>query len=240
MVVGEKIPEEEVPESFFRGLSRARRGSLSDEVLYRSREAIIHGRLRPGVRLSEAKLATAFGVSRGPVREALVQLQKEGLVQMERHRGARVARLSREDVEELYELRYDLERLAAKRAVRLASEEELGEMREVVAAYEAAVGERAVRESVDLDMRFHDLIYRGAHHTRLYSCWATLLRSQIHAFVFSRSVVDPDYMVPCISEHWALYEAIQNREKERAVNLVFHHLSTAYERLVERPSEWSE
>lgn len=237
---GIKVGEDLASESVFPELSQARRASLSDEVLDLSRDAIIYGHFKPGYRLSESRLAEAFGVSRGPVREALTQLKKEGLVQIERHRGARVARISEEDVEELYELRCDLERLAAKRAVRLATAEEIEEMKSVSSAYEEAARSREVRESVDLDMRFHDLIYKSAHHTRLYSCWSTLLRSQIHAFVFSRSVIDPGYMVPCVSEHSAIYEAIRDRDREKAVEHVFHHLSTAYQRLVKLPFEWSE
>ncbi len=59
----------------------------------------------------------------------------------------------------------------------------------------------AVQEAVDLDMEFHDSIFRNARHNRLYSCWSNLLRSQIHAFVLSCSPVDPGYMVPCVPEH---------------------------------------
>lgn len=208
-----------------RDLLPAQRKSLSDEVLDRLREGIVRGHFRPGHRLSESMLADAFGVSRGPVREALSQLQQEGLVALERHKGATVTRMSREDVEELYELRIDLERLAVKRAVRLISAGELEKMGSVVSAYREAVEGGIVQEAVDLDMRFHDLIYRAAHHTRLYSCWSTLLRSQIHAFVFSRSVADPGYMIPCVSERAAIHEAIEARDRDRAVELVFYHLS---------------
>lgn len=72
------------------GLSPASRKSLSEEVLDRLREAIVRGRFEPGSRLSESVLAEAFGVSRGPVREALSHLQQEGLVELQRHRAARV------------------------------------------------------------------------------------------------------------------------------------------------------
>jgi DNA-binding GntR family transcriptional regulator len=125
-------------------------------------------------------------------------LQQEGLVRLERHRGAKVNRISREDVEELYELRVDLERLAAKRAARLATDDEFSEMGSVADAYGRAVDGGPVQEAVDLDIRFHDLIYRAARHTRLYSCWSNLLRSQIHAFILSSSLEDPSYMIPCV------------------------------------------
>lgn len=219
------------------GLSPASRKSLSEEVLDRLREAIVRGRFEPGSRLSESVLAEAFGVSRGPVREALSHLQQEGLVELQRHRAARVSEISREDVAELYELRRDLERFAVKRAVRLVGAEELAEMGRVVAAYGRAVEGGYVQEAVDLDMEFHGLIYEAARHARLRACWANLRRSQIHAFVLSSSLADPGYMVPCVAEHAAIRAALQARDREGALRLVDRHLGGAYERLLETPLE---
>lgn len=218
-----------------RDLSPAQRKSLSDEVLDRLRQAIVRGRLRPGHHLGESTLAEAFGVSRGPVREALSQLQQEGLVVLERHKAARVTRISMEDVEELYELRVDLEKLAVKRAARLMSVGELEEMGSVVVAYGEAVEGDAVEEAVDLDMQFHDSIFRGARHNRLYGCWSNLLRSQIHAFVLSCSLVDPGYMVPCVPEHAEIRDALESRDRDLAVDLIEHHLSSAHGRMMQIP-----
>jgi DNA-binding GntR family transcriptional regulator len=219
------------------GMSLAQKKTLSEEVLDRMREAIVRGRFRPGDRLNEAALAGAFGVSRGPVREALSQLQQEGLVRVERHRGARVSRISAEDVEELYELRVDLELFAAKRAVRLISAGELEAMGAVVSGYGRAVEAGEVPEAVDLDMKFHDLIYRAARHTRLYGCWTNLLRSQIHAFVLSYSLADSSYMAPCVAEHAAIRDALETRDRDRVLYLVERHLSDAYERMMQMPLE---
>ena len=218
-----------------RDLSPAPRVSLADEVLDRLRQEIVRGSFKPGQHLSESRLASAFGVSRGPVREALSQLQQEGLVKVERHRGTRVNGISAEDVEELYELRVDLERFAIKRAVRLVTSEELDEMQEVVAAYGRAVEDGDVSEAVDFDMEFHGLIYKVARHTRLYSCWTNLLRSQIHAFILSNSLADSSYMAPCVAEHAEIRGALEDRDKERAVGLIEKHLSDAYERLMKMP-----
>jgi len=226
-----------VSKGILQSLAPASRKSLSEEVRDRLREAIVRGRFEPGSRLSESELAEAFGVSRGPVREALSGLQQEGLVHLQRHKAARVSEISKEDVAELYELRKDLERFAVKRAVRLATAEELAEMGTVAAAYGLAVKGGAVQEAVDLDMRFHDLIYEAARHARLRACWTSLLRSQIHAFVLSSSLVDPGYMVPCVPEHAAIRDALRARDKEGALRLVDLHLDGAFERLLERPLE---
>ena len=229
--------EAESLKSVLQDLSLTQKKTLSEEVLDRVREAIVSGRFRPGDGLSESMLATAFGVSRGPVREALSQLQQEGLVVIERYRGAKVTRISQEDVEELYELRADLERFAVKRAARLISAGELEKMGAVVSAYREAVEGGSVQEAVDLDMRFHDLIYRAGQHTRLYSCWSTLLRSQIHAWILSCSFVDPSYMIPCVTEHQAIHDALKAHDRDRAVELIEQHLGDAYERLTQMPFE---
>src|SRR5579884_3034520 len=91
---------------------------LSDEVVDRLREAILGGLFAPGDRLREEQLAEALGVSRGPVRNALLQLEREGMVVRRRNRGAIVARLSREDLEEVFSLRLAIEPVACAWAAR--------------------------------------------------------------------------------------------------------------------------
>jgi DNA-binding GntR family transcriptional regulator len=213
----------------------APRKSLSDEVLDRLRGAIIRGQLKPGQRLNETMLATTLDVSRGPVREALTQLAREGLVVLQRHKGATVARLSQEEIEEIYELRVALERLAMERAVRLATDEDIAAMESVIAALEQPAQAGEMHEVLDLDMKFHDLIYRTARHSRLYTCWPNL-RSQIHAFLFSRTTAaNKSYLKLVVSEHSALLDAIKARNKEEAVRLIENHLSDAYERMMQLP-----
>jgi DNA-binding transcriptional regulator YhcF (GntR family) len=114
------------------GLSLSNRRSLSDDVVDLLRAALVRGTFEPGQHLNEAGLAEKLGVSRGPIREAFVELQREGLLTLERHRGARVNRLSRTDIDEIYELRKALERLAVERAVRQATEDDFAAMSDVV------------------------------------------------------------------------------------------------------------
>src|SRR5215212_5618908 len=120
-------------------LSPAVKRSLADDVVDRLRDAIFHGSYKPGEPLREEQLAAMLDVSRGPVREALVQLEREGLVIVRRHRGATVARLSRADLEEVYSLRLAIERLAMQRAARYAADRDFATMEEVLAAFDAAL-----------------------------------------------------------------------------------------------------
>jgi DNA-binding GntR family transcriptional regulator len=206
------------------------RRSLSEDVLDRLRAAIVRGTLGPGHHLSEVALAETFGVSRGPIREAFAELEREGLLTIERHRGARVTRLSRDDVEEIYQLRRALERLAMERAVRLSEAGDMRDMDEVLADLRRAVKEKDVHRVVDLDVAFHDLVYRAARHTRLYLAWTTL-RPQIATFLHSRAMDSNDYLKKAVAEHTALRDVLRSKDAARSIDMIDDHLRSAYERL---------
>ena len=206
--------------------------SLADDVVDRLRDAIFHGSFKPGEALREEQLAAMLDVSRGPVREALVQLEREGLVLVRRHRGATVARLSRSDLEDVYSLRLALERLAIQRAARYATDQDFAAMEAVLAAFDVALSRGpSEKEVAELDVRFHDLIYQAARHQRLYDCWANL-KSQIYIFLLSRNVADPDFRDITVKSHAALLDAIRTRDEARATTEIEGHLRGAYDRVV--------
>jgi DNA-binding GntR family transcriptional regulator len=206
--------------------------SLADDVVDRLRDAIFHGSFKPGEALREEQLAAMLDVSRGPVREALVQLEREGLVIVRRHRGATVARLSRSDLEDVYSLRLALERLAIQRAARYATEQDFTAMEAVLLAFDVALSRGpSEKEVAELDVRFHDLIYQAARHQRLYDCWANL-KSQIYIFLLSRNVADPDFRAVTVKAHADLLTAIRTRDEDRATIEIEDHLRGAYERVV--------
>jgi DNA-binding GntR family transcriptional regulator len=206
--------------------------SLADDVVDRLRDAIFHGSFKPGEALREEQLAAMLDVSRGPVREALVQLEREGLVLVRRHRGATVARLSRSDLEDVYSLRLALERLAIQRAARYATDQDFAAMEAVLAAFDVALSRGpSEKEVAELDVRFHNLIYQAARHQRLYDCWANL-KSQIYIFLLSRNVADPDFRDITVKSHAALLDAIRTRDEARATTEIEGHLRGAYDRVV--------
>jgi DNA-binding GntR family transcriptional regulator len=207
--------------------------SLADDIVDRLRSAILNGTFKPGQPLREEQLAASLDVSRGPVREALVQLEREGLVIVRRHRGATVARLSRADVEEVYSLRLALERLAMRQAVQHATEEDFAAMEGVLDEIRAAFARGPTEQAIaDLDVRFHDLIYQAAHHQRLYDCWANL-RAQIYIFLLSRNVANPDFRVVTVQSHSDLLAVLRSRDEARAVQEIEAHLLGAYQRVIQ-------
>jgi DNA-binding GntR family transcriptional regulator len=214
--------------------------NLADEVTDRLRDAILNGQFKPGQMLREEQIASMLDLSRGPVREALVRLEREGLVQVRRHRGTIVAQLSRADVEEVYSLRLALERLAVQQAVRHATDEDFAAMEQVIMAFDVALAQEPSEHQIArLDLQFHDLIYRAARHQRLYDCWANL-RSQIYIFLLSRNIANPDFREITLKGHSAIVDLLRLRDEARAIQAIEEHVRAAYERIMvdyEQPAD---
>lgn len=212
-------------------LSQPLHRGLAADIALRLRTAILYGYFGPGERLREEALAKSMSVSRGPIREAFGQLEREGLVVIQRNRGTFVARLTREDAEEIYSLRRVLERLAIQRAIARATDAQLDAMQQVIAAMAAAT-ERGIteQEAAELDVAFHEILYQASDHKRLYDCWVNL-RRQIHILLLSRNVADADYRVVTVSSHQVILDALRERDEERALALIEDHLRGSYERV---------
>ncbi len=204
--------------------------SLSNMVVKVLREMISQGHFQPGQHLKETELATALNVSRGPIREALTQLESEGHVELRRHRGAFVSRLTRVDVEEVHSLRAAIERLAAERACVRMGPAEFAAMDAVLAEMDAADADVKPEEVVRLDLQFHDIIYAACDHQRVQRVW-TSIRSQVSFFLHTRNVAFPDFAAVGYPEHLQLRNALALADPAAARDAVDEHLSGAYERL---------
>ncbi|RSN21217.1 GntR family transcriptional regulator [Amycolatopsis sp. WAC 04169] len=202
----------------------ARRRGLADEVADRVRDAIFGGAYPPGAQLREVELSEALGVSRGPVREALLKLEREGLVRSEWHRGAIVTTLSDVDVAELDSLRSALEQLAVRLVVANAPEVELAAIDEVVDRMDRA---RDEHEMVRCDIDFHDAVYAASGHRRLVEAWQAI-RSQVYLFLLTRIGVSSDgYLANIPAEHRRLASALRARDGEKALELFAVHRGQA-------------
>ncbi|EMD25158.1 regulatory protein GntR [Amycolatopsis azurea DSM 43854] len=202
----------------------ARRRGLADEVADRVRDAIFGGAYPPGAQLREVELSAALGVSRGPVREALLKLEREGLVRSEWHRGAIVTTLSDVDVAELDSLRSALEQLAVRLVVAKASDADLAVIDEVVERMDRA---RDEHEMVRCDIDFHDAVYAASGHRRLVEAWQAI-RSQVHLFLLTRIGVNAEgYLAGIPEEHRRLASALRERDGEKALELFAAHRGQA-------------
>lgn len=187
------------------------------------RTEIIEGRLHPNERLVEAELAERLGVGRTAVRTALARLEHEGLVELERHRGARVRVVTMSEAVEILEVRAVLEGLVVRRAAVNAVPADIDELREIV----AEMGR--LRQAGDL-LAVSD--YNAALHRRLLEIAAhatagrliSSLRSQLVRFEY-RTILLPSRSEHSLSEHTAIVEAVAAGDPDAAETAMRTHLS---------------
>lgn len=214
------------------GIRPAKRTGLAGEVAVSIRQAIFDGVIKVGDRLGEVEIAQQLDVSRGPVREALVQLRQEGLVSLELHRGASVITLSPSDVLELATLRTTLESFAIERAALLRTEDDLASFRRIIREMTVAVEAADEHRLTQLDIAFHDAVYLAAKHDRLTNAWGTI-RSQMLLFLLTRAKANQDYLTIAVAEHTELLELIESGDATGAREALSAHASGAYDRLVQ-------
>ena len=223
------------------GLGLASRRVLSDVVTDDLRQAIVEHDLEPGRRISEDELAAQMGVSRGPIREALARLEREGLITIERHRGARVASWSEKDIEEIYSMRSVLEELAIEWACKNATVADLAAMDEVLTRYgKLTEKQRTPREVSKIDLDFHSALFAAAHHERLFKAWE-VLRSQIHAFlVYTWSQdekVNKEFLPAWGPDHLQLLEIIRTKQSAKAKTIIHDHVERGAKRVLKHFKE---
>lgn len=140
---------------------------LSEQLRDLIEERIATGFYMPGARLDESELASEFGVSRTPVREALFQLEMSGLIEIRPRRGAIVKNLTPQELYEMFEVMAELESMCARLASRRMSEPEVIALRKAHDACEEARLEGNPDKYYQLNKIFHESIYKGSHNTFL-------------------------------------------------------------------------
>jgi DNA-binding GntR family transcriptional regulator len=217
------------------GLGIATRRVLADVVTDDLRDAIIAHELEPGRRLAEDDLANQMGVSRGPVREALARLEREGLVVIERHKGARIASWGRGDVEEIFSLRLVLEQLAIEWACKNATAADIAALDAPIKEFrKLADKQRNMKIVSKLDLEFHSAIFSAAHHDRLFRAWE-ILRSQIHSFLIYTwtrdELINNSLMNSWDKDHQIFVDIIKKRDVERGLKEIKAHVERGLSRV---------
>jgi DNA-binding GntR family transcriptional regulator len=205
------------------------RTSLGDVVAERLREAILNDQLSPGQHLREEEISETLDVSRGPVRDALLMLEREGLVNLSRHRGATVVELSLEDLGEVYSMRSALEQLAIQLAIRRHEAGDIDRLEASLGNLQTAMRKKITEQAAArLDVDFHDAIFRAAHHDRLYKSWSNI-RMQVYWFMLSRNVAGPEWRGSQVANHRGLLDLILAGNEVKAADAIGAHLRSSYE-----------
>jgi DNA-binding GntR family transcriptional regulator len=184
------------------------------------RRMIQKGELPPGTRLRQADIASRFGTSTTPVREAFMMLAREGVVRQDAHRGVVVFEPSRDELNETYEIREALEVLATELAAKNLTDDDLGGLETIVTQMRSAKPARYV----ELNRDFHRRIYAAAARPRLLEMIEQLRDIASSYIGLTVADYDPDYRDAVQAEHQAILEALGKRDARRAGRFVRDHL----------------
>ncbi|WP_148040112.1 GntR family transcriptional regulator [Cryobacterium tepidiphilum] len=202
--------------------------NLGAQVAQRLREMILRRDLPDGMRLVEEELAGRFDVSRGPIRDALKQLEREGLVAV-RKRAAYVVGLTAEDIGHLYDLRKALELLAVKAVVVHATDQQFAEMQGCVERMREAAVIDDHPGFADADVDFHGLLFTISGNRRLADVWHQYM--PILATILQSAVGQEERLHKSAEDHNSLLGMLRAAD-DRVADEVSDHIDRARERMI--------
>jgi DNA-binding GntR family transcriptional regulator len=210
-------------------------GEVEARVSSGIRRAILAGDYAPGQRLIEAELCEEFGASRFMVRVALQELTNDGLIEMQRNKGARVRAVPVEEALEIVEVRMALEAMSAARAAKLASPEDVADLTDIAERMRSAVEMAELLTYSELNARLHSTIQRISANA---TCTRTLerLRGQVVRHQFALSL-QPGRPAVSLVQHEEVVAAIVARDPEAADAAMRRHLISVIEQLSALPSQ---
>lgn len=196
--------------------------SLGQRVFHRIREDILSGKYDKDEELKEKNIGQELGVSRTPVREALRQLELEGLVTIIPNKGAYVVGFSAEDIHDIYEIRSVLEGLCARRAALKANPDQLEALEEIMCLSDFQVQREHYDQLVELDNKFHEQLYLASGSKVLEH----VLRDFHHYVERVRKITlkNPRRSAESIEEHRRIMEALRERDAKKAEQLANRHI----------------
>ncbi len=203
--------------------------TLADNLREKLVTAIIDGEIPQGTKISETALASRYGVSRGPLREAIRGLEGLRLVQRRPHAGVRVISLDCAELREIFTIREALEGMAARLACENMLDEDICSLDELLRLHESEVygsdGELYFKQQDDLD--FHLRVLQGSGNIRLYKLMGEDLY-QLILMYRRQSRLCPARATLALDEHKRIFDAIQARDGELAEILMRRHIQGAY------------
>lgn len=202
-------------------LNNTGHGSLGHRIFCILRDKILNEEYKKGQKLNEVALSKELNISRTPIREALKQLELEGLVESIPNKGVYVLGFSPRDIDDMLEIRVVLESLSVQLAIDRISQEELERIKEIYDLLEFYAKKDDQERFTEINIDFHEAIYR-ATHSQYFERLLSDINYYIH--VTSRhSIRQPHRLMGAAREHKEIYDAIEKKDKELArINVIKH------------------
>lgn len=196
---------------------------LRDVVFNTLRNAILTGDLEPGERLLEIKLADKLGVSRTPIREAIRKLELEGLVVITPRKSAEVARITKEDLRDVLEVRRVLECLAIELSCEKITDEIVGELESNLKEFQKAIKKNDIKEIAVTDVDFHEIIYKSTGNKRLIQILNNL-REQMYRYRLEY-IKDKETRENLVGEHRTIIDALSSGNSQEGKKAILKHIN---------------
>ncbi|MHB8279223.1 MAG: GntR family transcriptional regulator [Candidatus Humimicrobiaceae bacterium] len=204
--------------------------SIKENVRIAIWNAILNGKLAPGERILESRIAKQMNISRAPVREAVRQLEGEGLVTVVPRKGVFIAELTVDDIEELYFLRSEIEGLAVRFFLKNRKDEEIEELKELVERMKLAIKEKNIEKLSKIDVSFHELIVSASRYKRLYKVWLTL---KPHIWTLNNMVrIEEIDLEEVVDLHSSLIKDLESNDRLKAEKSIKSHIKHFGKRLL--------
>jgi|SRR5688572_3592792 len=214
-----------------RALALVRQESLTSLVQREIERRIVAGELSPGAKLNEAELASAMGISRGPVREAFRALEQAGLVQTEKNRGVFVRQVSLEEASEIYEVRAALEAQIGRLAAARIKPGQLERLRAIVKRMRAAA--RDAEAYFRLNIEFHEALADAAGNQALAGHYRRVV-NELNLYRRDAIRRNLDVIPVSTKEHEAIVDAIAKGDASIAARLLYEHVIGSRARLLQK------
>ncbi len=201
---------------------------ISNGLFFQLQKDILQGKLRAGSKLTEQRICEQYDVSRTPVREALRQLEMDGLIENIPNRGAFVIGFSERDIDDMYELRKSYEMQAVKWAIERITKEEMEELEETFEFMEFYTMKKDIEKMLNINIGFHQLIYKASGN-RMLRHMLSSYQIYLKNYRLHRTYED-DYLESVLEEHRAIFEAFKARDIESGTKAMEKHMNSAIAR----------
>ena len=204
--------------------------SLPESLYNELREDILSGRYTRGSRLTEQSICDKYKVSRTPVREALSRLQSEGLIILEKNRGALISGLTSDDIDDLLDLKQTAEIIAIRRAIENITKQDMQDLDELFEFMEFYTSKNDISRMITINSAFHKMIYHSTHNV--------FLERQLNRYQLYIDELCPEnfyavnYLKDVLSEHRAIYDAIKRKDVHAGCEAIRAHLESTEKRMV--------
>jgi DNA-binding GntR family transcriptional regulator len=206
--------------------------SLKDRVYENLKQQIISGKLEPNRHLLEAELSEMMKISRAPIREALNILEKEGFVTIIPRKGAKVSSISKEEVENIWEIRSVLEPYAARNAAQKCVETELNKIENKL--------KKTLKRPYDFsdyfscDLELHELLYKDLDNELLKEIILNVRQNSLRILHFAegRNTFSEEFAFADTNEHLQIIDVLKARDSDRASATVYLHIQNSKQRIL--------